>query len=88
MKKEEKLILADAVGNLYRAAFFLGRSPKGKSLADEMLARTLKIFQRMGMDDANVAQLKNQISKIKTKRQRLVVAERILDEYKKMARIV
>ena len=79
-------ILADAIGNVYRAAFFLARSPRGKKLASQMLEKAIDVLQKFNRKESAVlARLHQQIGKIKTKRERLILAEYILDEYKTLA---
>ena len=85
--KRSALLLDNALGNLYRAAFFLARKEKGKQLAREMLRQALAAFQRANVRvDPKLIRFEKQIVRVKNKKERLVLAELILDEYKRMVR--
>ena len=86
--RHQKLILDDAIGNIYRAALFLARDPKEKKLAETMLVRALKVLAQFNFQSKqSLVDLKNRIKKVQSKKERLVLAELILDEYKKLAGI-
>ncbi len=85
--KVEKSLLADAVGNLYRAAFFLARSAQGKDLAEKILDKTEAIFADAGLASQKIKKitfLKKRLKMIADEKDRLILAERILDEYQKL----
>ena len=87
-RNHQKLILDDAIGNIYRAAFFLARDGKEKGLAETMLTRALKVLTQLDFQSRqSLVDLKNRIKKAQNKKERLVLAELILDEYKKLAGI-
>ncbi len=86
--KVKKVLLADAVGNLYRAAFFLARSARGKDLAEEMLDKTEAIFADAGLANQKITFLKKRLKTVVGKNERLVLAERILDEYQKFKKLI
>ena len=83
-KDRQQLVLDDAIGNIYRAAFFLARDGKERNLAETVLDRALMVLSKTDSQSSQpLIELKNRIKQVKTKKERLILAELILDEYKK-----
>ena len=74
-KKSKK---SDAVANLYRAAFFLARGKGEEKLALDLLCKANE--QLTGNQNLN-SLLKKYPYPFKTSRDRLTLAEKVLDEY-------
>jgi len=77
MALNKKSKTTDAIGNLYRAAFFLARDSQEKDLAMKLL--------RQANQKLNSKQL-TYLIKSAPKIKRLILAEKILDEYQKMVK--
>lgn len=74
MKLKKDSLKADAVANLYRAAFYMakGATKTGIDFFEKAKAR-------LGL---------NQIGEVKTRRQQLYWAEKILDQYQKLKSVI
>ncbi len=86
--KRKKMLVENAIGNLYRAAFFLAKSSEEKVLAEQMMKDSLNVFKEVNFRFyLKLKKLKGKIKRIRTRKERLVLAELILDEYKKISGI-
>ena len=84
----QRLFLNNAIGNLYRAALFLARSPEEKILAEAMLEEALTVLaQTQSRAQPTLLKLRRRVRNAKTKKERLILAELILDEYKRLSGI-
>lgn len=85
MKLDKKSTVSDAVGNLYRSALFLARSKGEEETAIDLIEKTARELS----SHREFFPLSKKINKLlkkypypfKSQNSRLILAEKILDEY-------
>lgn len=78
MGLDKKSLKADLIANLYRAAYFLARGKGEEGLAIILLEKSAK---KLACQQRLKVLLKNYSYPFKTPQDRLVLAEKVLDEY-------
>lgn len=77
MGLDKNSLVADAIGNLYRAAFFLARGKREEKLAISLIKKTSQFLSGYPRFSSASARLK----KLLLEKNRLILAEKVLDEY-------
>jgi len=77
--------LGDALGNLYRAAFFLARSEGQETIAFELIKKSQKVLEKETFLKSTVDKLdyllEDLVALKSNQRKRKIIAEKILDQY-------
>ncbi len=79
MELDKKSVVSDAVGNLYRAAFFLARGKREEKEAINLINKTKEKIPSLSKKLNNL--LEKYFYRSKSRKNRLILAEKILDEY-------
>lgn len=76
--------ISDAIGNLYRASFLLASRKGEDKLPKELIQKSInKFYQSKGFKNTSIylKQLVSSYYPLKSKKQGLILAEKILDQY-------
>lgn len=85
MSLDKKSKIADAIGNLYRAALFLARGKGEEKVSLDLLKKSYKLFDKEASYRQPAEKIKHLLDNFKAsldnENKRLIFAEKVLDQY-------